>query len=132
EVESERWLVHHGLLDAPHLLLDMRQPCRKGIAGAMHDEGRSECGSRHQTALPMNFSASSIRSSPEMSFGSNVSRRAARVRDSRSSARSRKNDGHASRTKASCARLEGTSTRIALTLSEFTAVAIEDVLPSDS
>src|SRR5690606_14504142 len=38
----------------------------------------------HYTALPMNFSASSMRSSPEMSFGSNVSRRAARVRPSSS------------------------------------------------
>src|SRR5262249_7000535 len=44
---------------------------------------------RCQTALPMNFSASFTRNSPEISLGNSASRRAASVRDSRRAALAR-------------------------------------------
>src|SRR5947208_16701373 len=51
EVKRQSGILGHRLLDAFHLLLDMRQPACDRIAGAVHDEGSSESLS-HKTALP--------------------------------------------------------------------------------
>ena len=80
EIEGEAGVFYHRPLDTLHLLLDIPEPASDCIARAVHDEG-SGGGFRHQTALVMDFSIAFTRSSPEMSLGSSVSRRAARVRD---------------------------------------------------
>jgi hypothetical protein len=81
EIERQPRVFEYRALDALHLLLDVAEPARNRIARAVHGEGTVE-GFGHQTALPMNRSASFIRSSPEMILGRSVSRRAVRVQDS--------------------------------------------------
>jgi hypothetical protein len=80
EIEGKTGILDNRGLDALHLLLDLSETVCDRIARAMHDEG-SGGGVSHQTVLSMNRFASFTRSSPEMSLGSSVSRRAASVQD---------------------------------------------------
>src|SRR5262249_1181764 len=78
EVECEAGVLDYRLLDAFDLLFDVRKALSNRISRAVHHKGGGK-DFGHQTALLMNRSVSFTRSSPEVSLGSSVSRKAASV-----------------------------------------------------